>query len=310
MILHQFPNLQWLKAQAASQFADRQGVGGIKLMKPGWPTVVLNTRASAVVRDNIQGPLSIFTNLSGSSEVKVDKKRVSVSSDNFFISNAGQNYSLELSGKSTTETFNIHFGEDFSQNAIPNILTSKKDILENPELKEGFGFYNRIIPIDETFKKIVNAIRECGNDTLLLEVQLFELLKLILLKEKNVKEARERFPSIKSSTKTEILRRLLTSTDYLYTYYDKNPGLDELAAISCFSKFHFLRLFKIAYEQTPHQFIIALKIKKAAELLQRTNDDVRAIADAVGFENSSSFSRTFYKEMGYYPSHYREMVKG
>ena len=184
---------------------------------------------------------------------------------------------------STTETFNIHFGEDFTKTAIQNLLASQKDLLENPEHSESFGFYNRVIPVDEPFKKIVNGIQGSGKDTLQLEEQLFELLKLILLKERNVNEARERFPSIKSSTKTEILKRLLTTTDYLYTYYDKNPGLEELAVISCLSKFHFLRLFKIAYGQTPHQFITDLKIKKAKELLQRTNDEVKSIADAVGY---------------------------
>ena len=77
--------------------------------------MVLQVKTKEVVRDNIRGPLSIFTNLSGKSEITVDKKRVTVTPENFFISNAGQHYTLEVCEKTPTETFNIHFGEHFTE---------------------------------------------------------------------------------------------------------------------------------------------------------------------------------------------------
>lgn len=305
MLLHQFPDLQWLKAQASARFANRQGVGGIRLPNEGWPTVVMNTKAREVVRDNIQGPLSIFTNLSGHSEVTVEKRRVRIRPGTYFISNTGQPYTLEIHEKPVTETFNIHFGESFTEAAVGSLVASPEWLLENVRATAKIGFHNRVVLSDDSFQKTVRAIQAGGHDPLYLEEQLFQLLGLLVEDEVNMIARRERLPALKSSTKEEIMKRLMTATDYLYTFYDKNPGLDELAAVSCLSKFHFLRLFRIAYHQTPHQFITSLKIQRAKELLNTTKDEVKTIADSLGFENSSSFSRTFYKVTGIYPSQFR-----
>ncbi len=116
-----------------------------------------------------------------------------------------------------------------------------------------------------------------------------------------------RLPVVKASTREEILKRLQTTMDYLHAYYAQNPGLDELSRVSMLSKFHFLRLFKLAYGQTPHQLITSLKIKRAKELLWKKENSVHSIADALGFEDSSSFSRTFNTQVGHYPSQYRQL---
>jgi AraC family transcriptional regulator len=305
MILHEFPNLQWLKAQANSRFTNQRGVGGIELKSPGWPSVIINTRTESAVRDNIRGPLSVFTNLAGESHVTVEKRRVKVTPQTFFVSNTDQYYTLEVATKRPTETFNIHFGERFVADAIPSILNNDRQLLDNVPPTSEFGFYNRIIPVSHEFLKITKAVRDNGHDPLCLDEKLFDLLTLLLHEEGTVRSARQRLTSLRSTTREEILRRLFDATDYMYTCFDRNPSLDELAAISCLSKFHFLRLFRIAYQQTPHQFITNLKIQQAKNLLQKTQSDVRIIAAEVGFRDSSTFSRAFHQRVGVYPSAFR-----
>ncbi len=306
MILHEFPNLQWLKSQAESRFQDRRGVGGIVLPDTGWPSVILNTRVSSTVRDNIRGPLSIFTNLSGTSHVTADKKRVTVTPNTFFISNAQQHYTLEISDKKPTETFNIHLGEHFVQYALSGIFQTSDRLLQNRTAGvQDFGFYNRVAPASSEFQQIIASIQRDGSDRLLLDEQLFNLLNVLLKEQSEVTTLNERLHSLKASTREEIVRRMVDATDYLYTYFDKNPSLDELAAVSCLSKFHFLRVFKTAYGKTPHQFITTLKIERAKTLLQKTRSDVRAIGSEVGFRDASSFSRSFYSQVGVYPSQFR-----
>src|SRR5687767_566182 len=115
MILHEFPNLQWLKKQADAQFSNQKAWDGSQLDSAGWPTVILNTRARNTVRDNIRGPLSIFTNISGESVVTADSKRTVVKEGFFCITNASQHYTLEIDSKQPAETFNIHFGDFFAE---------------------------------------------------------------------------------------------------------------------------------------------------------------------------------------------------
>jgi AraC family transcriptional regulator len=254
------------------------------------------------------GPLSIFTNVGGRSSVRVDNKKVEVSPEFFFVSNSGQPYTLEIGEQQPTETFNVHFGERFAENAVKSLFATQSQLLENEGTASSFGFHNRIIPKNEQFKSIVDSIRLHGKDLLFLDEKLFELLKLLLMEEGKVYEMTENLEGLKRSTREEIIKRLFFATDYLYSCYNQNPGLDELAQISCLSKFHFLRLFKIAFGKTPHKFITDLKVRKAKELLSGTKDDIQHIARQLGFDTASTFSRLFFNEVGIYPSRFRRSI--
>ncbi|NOT77036.1 MAG: helix-turn-helix transcriptional regulator [Cyclobacteriaceae bacterium] len=309
MILKQFPNLAWLKSQVADQFANRKGANGHVLENQGWPTAILNVTASNIVRDNISGPLSIFSNLSGKSHVTVDRKRVALTPGMFFISNTKQVYTLEVENQKPAETFNIHFGEAFSKKAFQSIFSSPDQLIENrlDARNENFGFYNRLIPSSKEFHQTISDIRSGDNDKLLVEEKLFQLVTILLNEEKKVLKISSNLTVVKQSTREEILKRLLHATDYIYSSYHHNPDLDELSRISCLSKFHFLRLFKLAYNQTPHQLITALKIQKAKELL-KGKSEIGGIARELGFDTVSSFSRLFKNESGVYPTRFREIV--
>ncbi len=182
MVLHEFPNLAWLKSQADARFANREGVGGIKLDSKGWPSIVLNAKTRQTVRDNIQGPLSIFTNISGVSHVTVDNRRVTVSAENFFLSNTGQSYTLEVNEKTPTETFNVHFGESFVEKAAYSLRSTPEQLVENhtTSVTGGMGFHNRIIPISDEFRSILSSIQFEGSNKLVLEEKLFSLLGLLI----------------------------------------------------------------------------------------------------------------------------------
>src|SRR6185295_17568394 len=230
MLLHQFPDLQWLKRQAASQFADRTGVGGIKLKYAGWPSVILNTKTRSTCRPDIQGPLSIFTNLRGNSQVSAGNRKVTVTPDTYFISNTRQPYTLEVNEKTQTETFNIHFGQFFAETALSGIFSTAEQMLEgNQASGAGFGFHNRLVPASPGFLKILEELSMHGHDPAYLDEKLFQLLSILIQEQQQVHKIRDGISAVKSSTRTEILKRLLHATDFLYTHYAENPGLDEIA---------------------------------------------------------------------------------
>jgi AraC family transcriptional regulator len=130
-------------------------------------------------------------------------------------------------------------------------------------------------------------------------------MSILLEDHSNIRASERNLPVIKAATRQEIIRRLLASTDFIYTFYDRDISLKELADVSCLSPFHFLRLFKLAFSQTPHQFINQVRTSKAKELLAHSKLEVVSISRMVGFRDSSSFSRMFFKQVGVYPSQYR-----
>lgn len=137
---------------------------------------------------------------------------------------------------------------------------------------------------------------------MLLEEMLADLLMIILRGDSQLKKIVDQLPVIKNSTRREILQRMLNATDYIYAFYDQSLSLEELAAAACLSKFHFLRLFKMAFGKTPHQFVNDVRVRRAQELLQHASLEIHEIASRVGFRDASSFSRVFFHQTGMYPT--------
>ena len=77
--------------------------------------------------------------------------------------------------------------------------------------------------------------------------------------------------------------------------------LAELAAIARLSEDHFLRAFKAAVGQTPHQFVLGRRIFRARELLERTAMPVQTVALAMGFRGPSHFASVFRQQLGTTP---------
>lgn len=304
MILNEFPDLHWLKRQIETRFSNQKSWDGRILEQPNWPNVIINTKVSQAFRDNIKGPLSIFYNLSGSSFIKLNGRDLRVEPDTFLISNVDQYYTLEIDQKTSTETFNIHFGESFTNQAFHSITSSDEKLLDQELNSESPLFLNRLQPINREFMGLAREL-QTSEAELEQEEIMFKLFNFIWANEIDLKRIRGKIPAVKKSSKEEILKRLQLTVDYIYSYYNAPLSLDELAQISNLSKFHFLRLFKETFDHTPHQFINKVRIRKATKLLRETKLEINQISEYVGFDNSSSFSRLFFKESGFYPSRIR-----
>lgn len=308
MIYTQFPDLQWLRQQAEEGFSSQKAWGGHTLPVAGWPTVILNVKATNICRDNIRGPLSVFTNVSGKSRVTCGGKQVTVQGDYFFISNHDQRYTLEIDKDTPAETLNIHFGAYFAEQVFSTLKLHPEKIIDEcffTALHHRIELYNKLYRRDNVFNRLATELKNNQGGKLYEEEKLYDLLIHLLRQNHEVDVIAHRIPVLKNSTKQEILKRLLIATDYIHSYYHQDITLEELAGVACLSKFHFLRLFKIAFQKTPHQFISEVKVQQAKTFLKRTGMEVSAIAKALGFDNTSSFSRMFYHQTGLYPSQYR-----
>jgi AraC-like DNA-binding protein len=81
--------------------------------------------------------------------------------------------------------------------------------------------------------------------------------------------------------------------------------LDDVAASAKLSKFHLVRAFRKIYQRTPHQYVIERRVRRARELLERTDMSVTAICFEVGFESLGSFVSMFRRIVGVPPGRYR-----
>ena len=107
-------------------------------------------------------------------------------------------------------------------------------------------------------------------------------------------------------TDLETLQRLGRARDFIDHCYDHPLSLDQISEKACFSRYHFLRLFRQAFNKTPHQYLIERRIEKAKELLGSDELRVTDVCFEVGFQSLGSFSTLFRRQVGHAPITFRE----
>ncbi len=105
-------------------------------------------------------------------------------------------------------------------------------------------------------------------------------------------------------------RRLARVLEFIGHHYAENLTLDQLAREAGISRFHFISLFKKACGATPHQYLLKLRLERAAGLIEKTDLSIQAIAAGCGFVAPSHFSAAFRKHFGQTASEYQRTVSG
>jgi AraC-like DNA-binding protein len=89
---------------------------------------------------------------------------------------------------------------------------------------------------------------------------------------------------------------------------DGTPARWSLAALArdaAMSRYHFLRVFRQVIGMTPHQYVLRMRMHRAAVRLRLSDEPVSTIAFDAGFNDLSTFNRRFRRIMGASPSTYR-----
>lgn len=92
-------------------------------------------------------------------------------------------------------------------------------------------------------------------------------------------------------------------------FLEKNPfhahSMHDLARMSGFSLRQFFRIFRMATNQSPGEYLRNLRLRHASELLQDPSMNITEVAFACGFNDSNYFCRAFKKFSGRTPSDYK-----
>ena len=85
---------------------------------------------------------------------------------------------------------------------------------------------------------------------------------------------------------------------FMDAHYGENIGIEGLAALCMMSKTGFRRTFTEVCGVSPIEYLLRTRMKRAAEYLCQTTQNVAEIASACGFKDTEHFCRTFKKRMG------------
>lgn len=153
--------------------------------------------------------------------------------------------------------------------------------------------------------RYVDLILECfryREDSIESELALtsiaYQFLKLLL----------EDGGKVDMGTTRQFSRLTVEAVDYIRQHYTEDLSVGEVADYLAVNRSHLSRVFKNYLNMSIQEFLIGLRINRAASLLSGTDETVESIAYQSGFNSLIVFSRMFKKSTGETPTQYRNRL--
>ena len=116
--------------------------------------------------------------------------------------------------------------------------------------------------------------------------------------------------SIKSDDVNESTDVVNLAVNYIENNYFRNFNASTLADNLKVSRSYFTTTFTNKTGETPYNYLLKVRIKKAQDYLKNSNLSITEIAYSVGFSSIERFSEMFKKHTGQSPSKYRNYNRG
>lgn len=100
--------------------------------------------------------------------------------------------------------------------------------------------------------------------------------------------------------------RLRRIKELAHAKMEDDLSLDEMAQSIGLSTAHFARMFRKSTGQTPHQFVLRLRIERAKAMLRGADARVLDVAVACGFKTQQHFAQVFRDVCKVSPTEYRQ----
>ena len=268
---------------------DLEEIGEMKTVDPlrlcycGWEKCSPSYRFGPYVRENFV----IHIVLSGRGTLRVGKKTHTVRADQAFLITPGTTCTYQADPETPWEYIWIGFQGFEAASAV-----------------EAMGF---------STKKPVISLRSAKK---ILE-EIDELMKLRSLSHADVWGRKSRFFSVLSlltdapEPRKDSQRRdagaeyVRKAVEIILGSYQKKLRIADIASEIGINRSYLTNIFKNEMHISPHDFLIRVRLEKAARLLRETDHAVGVIAAMTGYDDSLAFSRAFKQKYGLSPSNYR-----
>ena len=236
--------------------------------------------------------------------------RFRVDADNLLVLNHGQEYSLEIPAGTQTETLCPFFQPGLIEHVAGSRQKTSQQQLDDIDAAAGsIEFCERLYlkegGLAACLSAIASGLKSPARSGPWLEDRFFRLAEELVRLHDTVRNEISDFPGCRPSTREELYRRLHRARDWIDSSYADAVTVSQAARVACMSPYHFQRMFRLAFRQTPMQFLQERRLRAARRLLSGTDRDITSICLDVGFESLGSFSWLFRRRFGASPRDFR-----
>lgn len=276
--------------------------------------VIINARSSHVEYDKHWGPLSVKCAFNGREYYRSGNDTLAVDDDSFLIFNEGKEYSSYIRSEQVVESFTINFSPSFVAETIASLTKNDDTLVRDLAVEPGtkFHFTEKLYRHNETLSPLLGSLRTLSQSVDAQKERVYEIfydvLQALLLSQKQIRSEIEKMSPARNTTKQEMYRRLNIAKDLMYSCYDQQLCLNDIATAACMQTHYFLRQFKKNFGITPHQYLTRRRLDVSRNLLKDKEKSVLEICLTIGFADPSSFSKLFKARFGVSPQQFKKSV--
>lgn len=194
--------------------------------------------------------------------------------------------------------FSIGFLKEFYEYSFLTDFFSEPKLINESTYPNLYGkIYSAFMAINDQYFMYTNMVLEMPIYAKLLEI--FSLIASV-----HPQFSPIRTEDAKTKSKYEKFRSLI---NHINSHYMDEITLEWAADYAGFSKYHFSRLFKDYTDVTFSDYLMHRRMQAARILLTDTSNTVTEIAFQTGFNNLTSFTRSFRNATGMTPSEFRQI---
>ena len=241
--------------------------------------------------------LSVKIARGGRERYFIDGRTIAVDDDSYLILNDNRTYSSQFESGVELESFSIFFRPGVAEEVFGALGTTVEGALAagGEEAPRSVEFAECLQPHDSVvtpaLRYVQYGVGSGIDDAEWYEEQFQFLLERMLANHRRLVARIQGMTALKSTTRREIHRRLALAIDLVHANYERDIGLEDMAAAACLSKFHFLRLFTELHGITPHAYLQRKRALAAARLLESGGVTALEAAQRTGFRSRSTMTR-------------------
>lgn len=199
---------------------------------------------------------------------------------------ANSEYSYKIQGDDPLIKLWCHFNAVIGDINLFNIINCNYVVLHQEPMK-----------LETQFHNLINTLPH--SDTIISHLQQQSILnhiltEFLLLSSYNL-----------SSHSCENKLHLDKVVSYMETHLKEKITVTQLASMLHMNTNYFIQVFTKNYGISPLKMLNQIKLKNIIELLEKTNIPISDIANLMGFDDISYFSKFTKKHLGYSPRDYR-----
>lgn len=253
--------------------------------------VAFRLRTSRLHVEPHAGNLSLKTVFSGAERYEFPDRVTTVTPGQILFVKPDVTYTSSIRTAATTDSFSLFLPEPLLRTLVTGtdvdtFLGSAQSSTSLPGLPE----------MAKGLKRVASAIElgdELGSDAALVDLVAASGAAI-----EHIGAAAERLTASGERTRAELMRRLLLCRDLLHAHIETGISLARLAEETCLSEFHLMRCFRQCFGVSVAQYLVRLRMERAAESIETGRYTITEVARLSGYTDLSAFGRAFRRYWG------------